>query len=424
MPQAHTTSYYAASRNDLTSYPALSGTHKTDVCVVGGGFTGVATALELAERGYRVTVLEANRIGWGASGRNGGQLIHGVPGAKRIAAARGSDGNKLVAEMAWEGHRIVRERVAKYDIDCDLKSGYLDVAITKGHMRALQEEHDALQASDFPHPLELLGKAQTQTLIGTEAYIGGLLNMGSGHLHPLNLCAGEARAAVSLGAQVFEGSPVTAIKPGMNPHVVTDQGTVEADTVVLAGNAYHELAPHLRRRMFPVRSFIIGTEPLPKATVERINPRDLAVCDPNFVLEYFRLSADKRMLFGGRIDYFGEDPSVIEARMRKKLARIYPEFGQARIDFAWGGKIGVTLKRVPLFGRLGQGVIYCQGYSGHGVNNTHMAARVLADAVSGTLERFDMFASIDAIAVPGADRFPNPFISLGLIYYRLRDKLA
>ncbi|MEO0424618.1 MAG: FAD-binding oxidoreductase, partial [Pseudomonadota bacterium] len=421
---AHTTSYYAASRNDLTSYSALTGAHKTDVCVIGGGFTGVATAVELAERGYRVIVLEANRVGWGASGRNGGQLIHGVPGAKRIAAARGQDGEALLAEMAWEGHRIVRERVAKYAIDCDLKFGYLDVAITKSHMRALQEEYDTLQGRGFPHSLELFGREQTQALIGTEAYIGSLLNMGSGHLHPLNLCAGEARAAVGLGAQVFEDSPVTKIEPGPTPRVITDRGTVDADTVVLAGNAYHELAPHLRRRMFPVRSFIIGTEPLAEDVVARINPRDLAICDPNFVLEYFRLSADKRMLFGGRINYFGEDPSVIEVRMHKKLARIYPELANARIDFAWGGTIGVTLKRVPLFGRLGPGVIYCQGYSGHGVNNTHMAARVLADAVSGTLERFDMFAGIDAIAVPGADRFPNPFIALGLIYYRLRDKLA
>ncbi|MGB5335655.1 MAG: FAD-binding oxidoreductase [Woeseiaceae bacterium] len=422
-PQEHTGSYYAATANRRTDYAPLQGEQAADICVIGAGFTGVSTALHLAERGYNVHVVEANRVGWGASGRNGGQLIGGIPGERQMARHHRRDVEELFGELRWAGHDIVRERVATYGIQCDLKSGYLDVAIKPRHLRDFNADCERLLNADFPHEVRMLTRKETSEMIGTDAYIGALLNMGNGHLHPLNLCIGETSAAVSLGATVYEQSKVLCIEHGARPKVVTSNGSVTADAVVIAGNAYHFLERKLRGIMFPVNSFIIATEPLADDVVSVINPRDLAVCDPNFVLEYYRLSADKRMLFGGRINYFGDDPDVIIRSHRKKLARLYPGLAKARIDYAWGGTIGVPLNRVPQLGRISDNVFYCQGYSGHGVNVTHLAGRIMADAVAGTMEQFDVFATVPPVVVPGAHTLRKPLVSLGIMYYWIRDRL-
>jgi len=401
----------------------LQGEQSADVCVIGAGFTGISTALHLAERGYNVHVVEANKVGWGASGRNGGQMIGGIAGEESVAKHLGKDVEDIFSELRWAGHEIIRERVQTYGIDCDLKYGYLDVAIKERHIRDIEADFERLQKQDFPHEFRILSRDEVQETIGTSVYIGALLNMGNGHLHPLKLCVGEARAAVSLGVTIYEQSPVINIEKGTKPRVVTQQGAVTADFVVLAGNAYHELDQKLRGVMFPVNSFIIATEPLSEEIVSTINPQDLAVCDPNFVLEYFRLSADKRLLFGGRINYFGDDPAVITKMHRPKMARIYPQLANIGIDYAWGGTIGVPIKRVPLLGRLSPNVFYCQGYSGHGVNVTHLAGKIMADAVAGTLEQFDMFANVKPFIVPGAHLFTKPMVSLGMLYYQIKDRL-
>jgi len=422
-PQQHTGSYYAATVNEVTDYAPLRGAQHADVCVIGAGFTGISTALHLAERGYKVHVVEANRVGWGATGRNGGQIISGISGEKKIAARLGQEGERILWEMGWAGHDIIRERVETYGIDCDLKWGYLDVAIKQRHIRAQIDDFEALEKYNFPHEYKLLSREETVSLIGTEAYIGALMNMGNGHLHPLNLCIGEAMAAVSLGATVYEQSPVLRIEHGAKPCVITEQGSVTADFVVIAGNAYHFIEPSLRGRLFPVNSFIIATEPLPEDQVTSINPQNLAVCDPNFVLEYFRLSAEKRLLFGGRCNYFGSDPAVIRQNMLPKMLRIYPQLAGTKIDYAWGGTIGVTVSRVPQLGRISPNVFYSQGYSGHGVNVTHLAGQIVADAVAGTLERFDMFANIKPVVIPGAHTFSNQMVWLGMLYYKIKDRL-
>ena len=299
-PIQHTGSYYAASIKHSIDCAPLQGDHSADVCVIGAGFTGISTALHLAERGYKVHVVEANRIGWGASGRNGGQVIGGISGEGKLARALGSEGERIMWEMRWAGHDIIRERIKTYDIDCDIKWGYLDVAIKPRHLGEQQEELELLEKYQFPHEYKSLSAQETQEMIGTEAYIGSLLNMGNGHLHPLNLCIGEARAALALGVEISEHSQVLKIDKGSKPKVVTEQGSVTANSVVLAGNAYHFIEPKLRGYLLPVRSYIIATERLSEAQIRSINPHDLAVCDPNYVLEYIRLSADIRLLFGGR----------------------------------------------------------------------------------------------------------------------------
>jgi len=421
--ESHTGSYYAATTNHATNFAPLRGEQRADVCVIGAGFTGISTALHLAERGYNVHVVEANKVGWGASGRNGGQLIGGIPGESVVAKNLGKDVEEVFAKLRWAGHEIIRERVTKYSIDCDLKFGYIDVATRPRHLRAFESEQLRLQNAGFAHEVRLLSADQTRAAAGTEAYMGALLNMGNGHLHPLNLCIGEAMAANSIGATIYEQSPVIDIVHGHQPRVVTENGAVSADAVVIAGNAYHLLEKQLRGSMFPVNSYIIATEPLSEDMVASINPDDLAVCDLNFAVQYHRLSADKRLLFGGRASYFGSDPEEIRKSHVPKMLKIYPQLADTRIDFAWGGTIGVPVNRVPQLGRTASNVYYCQGYSGHGVNTTHLAGQIMADAIAGTLERFDLFANVKPFIVPGAHTFRRPMVSLGMLYYRIRDRL-
>jgi gamma-glutamylputrescine oxidase len=398
----------------------LRGEQRADVCVIGAGFTGISTALHLAERGYNVHVVEANKVGWGASGRNGGQLIAGIAAEDRL---RKLLGEKAAWELRWAGHEIIKERVSTYHINCDLKFGYIDVAIKKRHMRDLEKLCQRFDNHGLAHEHRLLSRSETTDLIGTDAYIGALLNMGNGHLHPLNLCIGEARAAVSKGATIYEQSPVESIEHGEHPVVHTASGLVKADFVVIAGNAYHRLEAKLRGQVLPVNSFIIGSEPLSEEIVNQINPQDLAVCDPNYILQYFRLSADKRLLFGGRCRYFGMDPEQIKAQLVPRLLKIYPQLRDTRFDYAWGGSIAVSANRAPQFGRVAPNVLYAQGYAGHGVNVTHVAGKILADAVAGTAESFDVFAKLRAARLPGAATYSRQFVELGMIFFGLRDKL-
>jgi len=420
--QEHTTSYYAATVIRPTAYPRLKDDLRVDVCVIGGGFTGISAALTLAERGYNVCVLEANRIGWGASGRNGGQVIGGISGEAQILAANPGLGD-LLWDMRWRGHEIIRERIERYEIDCDFKYGYVDVAIKPRHVQHLEAEEERLTGRAFPYAHRLLSRNETCEVLGTSAYIGALQIMGNGHLHPLNLCIGEARAAESLGAFLFEQSAALRIDHGEAVRVATAEGSVTADAVVLAGNAYQTISRPLRSRFFPVRSYIIATAPLSEQQLDTINPHDLAVCDPNFVLEYFRLSADKRLLFGGRCNYFGEDPAVIARQLRPRMFRIYPQLERIAIDYAWGGTIAVPVNRVPQLGRLAHNVFYANAYSGHGVNVTHLAGEIIADAIGGTMERFDVFAGLPSMRIPGVGRFGNAMVSVGITWYGMKDKL-
>lgn len=422
--QEHCGSYYAASANERMDYPILNGQVQTDICVIGAGFTGIATALTLAERGYSVVVVEANRVGWGASGRNGGQIIGGISGESKLARRYGDGIADVLWGMHWRGNDIIHERVKKYGINCDLKDGYIEVAIKPRHMDEMQEQYEQYQAHDFPYEYRILDREETCEVVGTDAYIGSMINMRNGHLHPLNLCLGEARAATELGVKIFEQSPVIEIQHGDKPRVLTASGQVEANTVVLAGNAYHALERrHLSGLTFPAGSYIIATEPLSPEVIHSINPLDLAVCDLNNVVDYFRMSADGRMLFGGRCNYSGREPRSIKATMLPRMLKIYPQLKDVRIDYEWGGKIGIVVNRIPVLGRIGKNVYYCQGYSGHGINATHVAGEVMADAVTGTMERFDLFAKTSHVRLPLGQWFGNQIIALGMLYYRMKDLL-
>lgn len=422
--QEHTGSYYAASVNEVTDYPALEGSTSADVCVVGAGFTGVATALTLAERGYSVALVEANRVGWGASGRNGGHLINGISGLEKIRKRHSNGIADTLWDLRWRGNDIIYDRVEKYAIDCDLKSGFVETALKPRHLDDLEEYFAERGRHDFPYKYELWDKDKTCSMLGTDAYIGGFACYRDGHLHPLNLCIGEARAAHGLGVQIFEQSPVTGIEHGDRPTVKTAMGRVQADAVVLAGNAYSLMEPkHLSNLVFPAGSYVIGTEPLSEDVANEINPGDLSVCDSNEIVDYFRLSADKRLLFGGSCNYSGRDPDSIKEYILPRMLKIYPQLKDVRIDYEWGGKIGIVLNRIPALGRIYKNVYYSQGYSGHGVNATHVMGEIVADAVTGTMEKFDLFADAKHFRIPGSQWMGNQIIALGMLYYKMRDLL-
>jgi len=419
----HVNSYYANSIKEETNYPVLNEELTTDICIVGGGFSGVSAGLHLSELGYKVVIIEANKIGWGATGRNGGEIIGGFSGDDIMQKKYDAKYTDMLWNMRWEGNDIIRKRVEKYHIDCDLKWGYLDVAIKKRHIQDLKFSYEDMQNHNYPHQISLLTGDETKNLIGTNEYIGGLLNMGNGHLHSLNLCIGEAKAAESLGTLIYEKSPVLRIEKNNKPKVYTSKGSVTANSLLLTGNAYHHFDKKMQNFIIPVNSFVIATEPLSNEIINKINPQDLAVCDPNYILEYFRLTGDKRLLFGTRLNYHGNDEDFIKTELRKKMLRIYPDLSNVKIDYGWTGKIAVTVNHIPQIGKLTSNIYYSQGYSGHGVNMTHLAGKLISEAISGTMERFDLFNSIRPVSIPGTYFLRRPLLSLGVMLYKIKDLL-
>ena len=420
----HTASYYAATRNINTDYPRLNGVHHCDIVVVGGGFTGVSAMLHLAERGYKVALVEANRICWGASGRNGGQLIDGFVDVDRIKKRFGIAAADMVRRMGLECRDIVVRRIEQYSIDCDLKFGFIYVAMRDSEMRDLQIAYADKLRTNYPHELRLVSELQMREYIDSQHYLGGLVNFGDGQLHPLNLGAGEARAAQTLGAVIFEQSPVTKIRHGAKPFVKTANGKVIANKVVLAGNAYlGRTEPKLLGRIIPAGSYMIATEPLSQSLAAELLPADMAYCERTVGLNYFRLSADKRLLFGGMCNYSGRDPKDITASLHPKMLKIFPQLKDVRIDFEWGGNIAISINRIPQFGRIEHNTYFAQGYSGHGVAPTHLAGKMLADVVAGDSEQFDLFSRVKHWRLPGGKWFANPALAFGMLYYRLKELL-
>ena len=422
----HTASYYAASSLPQPDHPVLQGEHVADVCVVGGGFSGLNTALELAERGMSVIVLEAHKIGWGASGRNGGQLIRGVGhGLEQFEGIIGKDGVRQMKLMGLEAVEIVRQRVERYNIACDLTWGYCDLANKPRDLEGFAEEAEELRGLGYRHQTRLLQANEVHSVVGSDRYVGGLVDMGSGHLHPLNLALGEAAVAAQLGVKLFENSAVTRIDYGPEVRVHTAQGSVRAKSLVLGCNAYlKDLNPQLSGKVLPAGSYIIATEPLSEAQAHALLPQNMAVCDQRVALDYYRLSADRRLLFGGACHYSGRDPQDIGAYMRPKMLDVFPHLANVKIDYQWGGMIGIGANRLPQIGRLPDqpNVYFAQAYSGHGVNATHLAGKLLAEAISGQQSHgFDLFAKVPHITFPGGKYLRSPLLALGMLWHRLKE---
>jgi gamma-glutamylputrescine oxidase len=419
----HVASYYAASANPQPSRPALRGRTDADVCIVGAGYTGLSSALHMAEAGFKVVVLEAAKTGWGASGRNGGQIVHSY--SRDIDVIEKNHG-KAVADamgsMAFEGARIIRERVAKYGIDCDLKDGGVYAAKTRKKAEALHEHKELWEKYDGLK-MQLVEGADIRNYVHTDEYQAILIDPTGGHIHPLNLALGEATAFESLGGFIHEQSPVIKIGRGETAVVRTAEGEVHAKFVIVACNAYiGELEPRLGAKAMPCGTQVVATAPLDDW--QGVLPSDYCVEDTNYLLDYYRLSADKRLIFGGGVVYGAKDPEDIESHIRPNLERTFPQLKGVPIDYAWTGNFLLTLSRLPQVGRLESNIYYAQGCSGHGVTYTHMIGRVLSEAIRGQCQRFDVFAGLPHYPFPGGRMFRVPFTALGALWYDIRDRLG
>ncbi len=424
----HANSYYAASANDHAEFDHLTGTIDVDVAIIGGGFTGISTALELSERGLKVGVLESKKIGWGATGRNGGQVTGSMSGdnamAREFAKTMGKDADDFIWNLRWRGHDIIKNRVAKYKIACDLKFGHLQTAMKPKHMDELNAIYTSGVARGMGAQLQMIPKSDMPNYLESDIYCGGLLNTKNMHLHPLNLCLGEARAAQKNGALIFENSKVISIGKGQNPVVKTEHAQVNAKTVLIAGNAYHLLEQKkLGGVMFPASLANMATVQLGQETAQMLNPKDLAVYDSRFVLDYYRLTADMRLMFGGGTNYSGRNSTNIEAELRPALERTFPRLKGVEIEFSWTGMDGIVLNRIPQVGKIGDNIFYIQGYSGHGIALSHILGEIVSEAICAQMSSFDVFAKVKHMKLPMSRVAGSHFIALGMFYYRLREAL-
>lgn len=421
--QLASNSYYAATATVLAEQPSLHGDVRADVCVVGAGLAGLSAALELAQAGLSVVILEGRRIAWGASGRNGGQAIAGyASGEAPLERQLGLTQAKQAFEITLEGLDLMRTRIKNHAIDCDWVDGYMTASVRPKTTQGLFDWADRLsEVYDYPH-LQKIQPSEMPDWVSSKRYHAGVLDQNSAHLHPLKYALGLARACLSAGVQIFEHSLVERIDYTDPARVHTALGQVVADYVLLAGNVYlDDVVPQIAKRIMPVGTYIVATEPLGAPLAQSLIKNKIAVCDNNFVLDYFRVTGDDRMLFGGRVSYSGLPPRNLPVAMRKTMLRAFPQLEAAKIEYCWGGFVDVTVNRMPDFGRVAPNVYYLQGFSGHGLILTGIAGKIAAQAIQGQAERFDMFAQLRHMPFWGGRYLRTPAQVLAMAYYRLRD---
>jgi len=424
--QTHVNSYYAATRNYTGDFPVLEESVDCDVCVIGAGYTGLSSALFLAEAGYSVTVLEAAKVGFGASGRNGGQLVNSYSRDVDVIEQRyGEKSAEILGSMMFEGADIIRQRIQHYDIQCDYRQGGIFAALNKKQFKGLAEQKSSWERYGN-HNLQLLDAKDMAREVGCENYVGGLLDKQGGHVHPLNLALGEASAIIGLGGRIFEQSAAENITYG-EPNVVrTAKGVVRAKYLLIAGNAYlpQNLDPRVTRKSMPCGSQIVVTEPLSEKVARSLITHNYCVEDCNYLLDYYRLTADNRLLYGGGVVYGAREPHDIEQLIRPKILKTFPQLKNVKIDYRWTGNFLLTMSRMPQFGRIEKNAYYMQGYSGHGVTCSHLAGKLISEVIRGDAERFDAFASLPHMPMFGGRTFQAPLTAMGAAYYALRDRFG
>lgn len=423
--QPHTDSYYAATAIDPLPVSVLEGDVSADVCVIGGGYTGVSSALHLAERGYKVVLLEANKLGWGASGRNGGHVGTGQRKEQEdLERMLGMDTARQLWDLGLEAVETVESIIRRYQIECDLKQGILHMASKAREAEGFRAGVEHLQTVYGYEQARYLDKATVDQEVGSDKYHAGYLDLGSRHLHPLNYLLGMANAAVNAGVKVYQDSPVIDYSDGLQVRVKTAQGQVTAKHLIFATNGYLAgLEPRLAKKIMPINNFVLATEPLSQTQARSLITNDYALQDSLFVINYWKLSGDNRLIFGGGENYTSRFPADLKGFVRKYMLRVYPALSNTRIDYAWGGTLAITLNRLPCFGKLSSNVYYAQGFSGHGVPTATMAGKLMAEAVAGTAERFDVMASLPKPGFPGGTLLRWPGLVAGMLFYSLLDRL-
>ena len=415
-------SYYDATAIGARVTGPLHREITADVAIIGAGITGCSAALHLAERGYKVAVLEAGQIGFGASGRNGGQALPGFAADQvKVRRIMGSDAAQRLWDMSMEAVDLLHAQITRFNIPCQPVRGYLHVATKTRQVRELEDWAEEL-AKLGANEERLLRGAALQERLRSPRYLAALYDAVAGHIHPLNYTLGVAQAAMDAGGQIYTGTKVLAVERGEIVTLRTTQGKVNAKFLLLCGNAYlGNLMRPIASHVMPVGTYIIATEP--RDDIADLIPGNEAVADLNFVLDYFRRSADNRMLFGGRVSYSTLPPRNLPAAMLARARRAFPQLHEAKVEFAWGGNVAITRNRLPHFGRIGSNILFAQGFSGHGVALTGLAGKLLAEAVAGQAERFDMFARIPHREFPGGSLLRMPSLVLAMSWFRLRDML-
>lgn len=406
--------------------PSLCGDAETDVCIIGGGYTGLSTAIHLRKLGFKVVLLEANRIGWGASGRNGGHVGTGQR-ADQAALEKwvGLDAAKGLWQLGLDAVRKVESLVNEFDIQCEFGEGNLHLASKSSHADDLESEVAHLKNTYNYNGASYLSSDQVAELTSAQGSYGGMLDSGARHLHPLKYALGLKHAAMQLGAELYENTPALTYQEGGKTVIKTPEGQVRARVLVLACNGYlGNLEPRIAGNMMPINNFMIATEPLSEELKTRINRDQLSMSDSLFVINYWKLSEDGRMIFGGGENYTSRFPSDIKSFVRPYMLKLYPELKHCTIDYGWGGTLGITMNRMPDFGRLSSSIFYAQGFSGHGVPTATLAGELLALAINGQSEKFDLMASVPTHRFPGGTLLRWPGLVAGMLFYSLLDKLG
>ena len=418
-------SWYEATARRQAPQPALAGDVEADVCVVGGGIAGCSTALHLAERGYRVVLLEAERVGFGASGRSGGQLLPGyASGMAKLATQLGKADAKRLWDISVEGIELTRDLIDRHRIDCDLAWGHMHVGI-KPRQRDELKEWQREQEDDYGYrKLQFLERNEVAQRIASKRYVAGLYDSGAGHLHPLRFTIGLGQAAIAAGVRLHENSRVVAIDRGPTVTIRTEGGSVRAKYVALCANIGHnDLSRTLARKTIGIASYMVATKPLGEARAAALLRDNIAVADINWIIDYYRRSPDHRLLFGGRVSYSGIDPLGTARATRQRMLNVFPQLADAEIEYTWGGIIDISMSRAPNFGRLDPNIYYLQGFSGHGMVLTSIAGKIIAESIAGQAERFDIFAKLRHHDFPGGRLLRRPTLVLAMTWFRLRDFL-
>ncbi|WP_431300444.1 NAD(P)/FAD-dependent oxidoreductase [Tabrizicola sp. BL-A-41-H6] len=417
-------SYYAATATPLAPFPMLKGQHAADVCIVGGGYTGLSAALHLAQRGYDVALVEAHKVGFGASGRNGGQVGSGQRQDQVwIEKTVGRENAHRLWSLAEEAKALVKSLITDHAIPVTFHPGIAHACRSEAEVRDAHAYAEKLHRDYGYTHLEPLDRAAVRHLIGSPAFAGGEIDRDAGHLHPLNYALGLAAAAAKAGVRIFENSEVHRVEPGPRPVVRTSAGHVTCDTVILAANGYlGQLNLDVASKVMPINNFIVATEPLGDRAKD-ILAEPVAVADSRFVVNYWRLSEDSRLLFGGGESYGYRFPDIIKT-VSKPMLEVYPQLRNTRIDYAWGGTLAITMNRMPCFTRPAQNILSASGYSGHGVAMATLAGKLLAEATAAQTERFDLMASLPQPRFPGGVTFRSPLLVMAMTWYAMRDRLG
>ena len=418
-------SYYAATINPHPPLPVLEGDQTCDVCIVGGGYTGLSSALHLRQKGYSVILLEAHRVGWGASGRNGGQVCTGQRLEQdALEKLVGKSEARILWDIAVDGIQLVRDLIAEHAIQCDFKDGTLHADHKRHYVEDSRAYVDKLQDEYGYEHVRFVDEAEVREMVGSPAYYGGMVDMFAGHLHPLNYALGLSDAATAAGARLFENSEVLSVQRGAKVRLATARGRVVADHVIMACNGYIEnLMPKIAARVMPMNNYVIATEPLDDATARSLIRDDIGVADSKFVVNYYRFSADQRLLFGGGETYSFKFPEDIKSFVRRPLMEIYPQLKDVRIEYGWGGTLGITVNRMPYFSKIDKTILNASGFSGHGVAIATIAGKILAETIDGQASRFDTMANVPTYPFPGGRHLRHALLVMAMAYYSMRDKL-